>query len=142
MASARETLLARVLTVLLAANTAAGARVYRSRTAAAPGNLGPTILVEPREESVGIGTTGTAYRSLSFSVSVAARGPVPDKLADPTCVSAHAALMADSTIGLAAGLEEIGSEWRFDEGDLDAVEVETLYRIPYSSLYTSIEALS
>jgi hypothetical protein len=50
--------------------------------------------------------------------------------------------MADSTIGLAAGLEEIGSEWRFDEGDLDAVEVETLYRIPYSSLYTSIEALS
>ncbi len=133
--SVREAILAKFQTLLLAApQTAAGANVYRSRLEALTSGQLPAIIVRPGQSDVpNEDTNGKVNREFEVEVLVLMEGDVPDSLADPTVVGAHAKIMADRTLGSLAIDTSEGptGPWRFDQAEQDAVEVTLRYNVRY-----------
>ena len=139
--SVREAILAKLKTVLLAApQTPAATHVYRSRLEALAGDMLPAIIVRPGQHDIpNEDTNGKVNRQFDFELLVLMEGEVPDSLADPTVVSAHAKIMADRTLGgLALDVAEGPTSWRFDQAEKDCVEVSMLYSVRYRTSATDL----
>ena len=138
--SRREDILAALQSRL---NGVGAATAYRSREAAVARAEGVVILLRPEAEDVeSLGVLpSVSSRSLVVVVTVIARGDIPDHIADPIITAAHAALMADTTLGgLTAQVCEESTKWDFEQADQTAVAVEIRYRIRYHTAAASLSA--
>lgn len=127
----RETLLDAIVTTL--AGVASGG-VFRSRMEAFAREALPAVVVQPvgeQVESIGKGSVG---RRLEFRVEIHARGTPADSIADPVVQAAHAALMADETLGgKVRRLIEQGMAVEFADGDDTAVMVTLTWLAVYAT---------
>ncbi|MCI0430267.1 MAG: hypothetical protein L0210_06970 [Rhodospirillales bacterium] len=133
MASRREQII-EAIRVKLA--TIPGITTYRSRLTAITRGDSSAIVVRPAlppfGEEVVKRNNDLSERELMVIVEVVARGETADKVADPFCVSAHAKVMEDQTLGgLCLYLREVSTHWLMDDADLDVCVVSTRYRIHY-----------
>lgn len=130
MASIREQILTKIVSVLDAGNI--GAPVDRSRTEAVSRGQSPRVIVLPGSDIARQVTVPYLDWALSVHVVVYVRGAEPDRLADPIITAAHAALMADETLGGLA-MTILPASVHFELADSDAtVCVATCeYRIQY-----------
>lgn len=138
MSSKREDILAYLKTRL---NGVGGATAYRSREAAATRAEGVVIVIAPEEESVQLlgSGPGLVLRSLTVVVRVITRGAIPDQVADPVLVAAHALLLADTTLGgLAALVQEQSTKFDFEIADQEALSTELRYEIRYHTLASAL----
>ena len=132
MASLREQIIAALAATLT--GTPAGSNVFRSRAIPIGRSISPAIVVTPAVEAIKTNLSAYAERRLDVRVEVIARGPIPDSLADATCVSAHTKIMADTRLGgLCTNIYETGSEWTIEDADLDAVSVVTTYQVLFQT---------
>lgn len=97
MSSRREQILEKVVAVLKAGNI--GAPVDRSRTMAISRGQSPRVIVLPSSDIASQSFIPYLHWTLSVHVVAYVRGITPDQLADPIIAAAHAALMADETLG-------------------------------------------
>lgn len=140
MASRREQII-EAIRVKLA--TIVGITTYRSRLTAINRAEGAAIVVRPAVpplgEEVVKHNNDLSERELTVLVEVVARGAVADQVADPYCVSAHAKVMEDPTLGgLCLLLREAGTQWLLDEADVDAVVVSMRYLISYRTVANTL----
>lgn len=138
MPSKRETILARVVTTL-AGTTLVGSRIYRSRVEPLARNEMPAIVVEPSGEQAEQDTIGTLLWTLTIRVAVIVRGVVPDQLADPILLDAHAKLMADTTLnGLVVDILPASVSFEMIEADQPSGVVSADYQIKYRTMLQSL----
>ncbi len=136
MPSRHEQILAAVVTKL---GTIGGVPVHRSLLRALARQDSPAFVVQGEKWHVAKRNNDLSERELVFAVKVIARGQQPDALADGYCVSAHAKVMEDQTLGgLTLLLREIDGAWAMEEADLDAVVVSMRYLCQYRSLSTTL----
>lgn len=141
MSTLREGILAALVSTLSAAIGTAGT-VWRSREAALARAETIAVLVHPDTEAVEFLASREGKRSLVISVTVFARGDVPDQVADPVVQKMHAALMVDPTLGArVARIIEESTRWDFEAADQNAVAVETKYRFLYLTPANSLASL-
>lgn len=132
MSSIREQILQAVKVRLLGA-TPAGDHVFRSRVTPLERELSPAIVVRwstdgPREKL----SRDLHPRDLTLMVEVMTRGEVPDELADPVVVAAHAALFQDPTLGgLAANTIPADVIFEADDADAAAGVTTAIFTIRY-----------
>lgn len=133
MASRREQVL-EAIRVKLA--TLSGITTYRSRLTAFSRAESPAIVVRAEKEDIVKRNNDLSERELTLLVDVVARGPTPDSIADQYCVSAHAKVMEDETLGgLTLFTREIGTVWEMPQDtDFDAVVVSIRYLIGYRTV--------
>ncbi len=131
MSTWRETILATVTTTL---SGVAGGRVFRSRAEAFARDELPAVVIKPageKVESIGKGFVG---RHLELQVEIHARGTPADSIADPVVQAAHAALMADETLGgKVRRLIEQDMAVEFADGDDTAVMVTLTFTAVYAT---------
>ena len=98
----------------------------------------PSIVVDLGEEDQPVNEYGKRRRTVALTVSILADGADPFTTIDPIRIAAHAAIMADKTLGgLCETLEE-GASSR-DRADMD-VMVGSLITV-YSARYTTTAEL-
>lgn len=117
-------------------------RVYRSRSAPIVSEFEQTsgITLRPLAEQVEQGI-GYATRDLEVRVDVFERGDVPDQKADALVQRVHDAVMQDTRLaGIAVNIEEVSTEWDFEDADWDGVAVRITYRITYRSQIKDLAA--
>jgi hypothetical protein len=116
--------------------TLSGITTYRSRLTAFSRAESPAIVVRPEKEDIVKRNNDFSERELVVVVDVIARGAVPDTIADQYCVSAHAKIMEDETLGgLTLFTREIGTVWEMPQDtDLDAAVVPMRYLISYRTV--------
>jgi len=130
MSSKREQILSALETMLAAVTP----NVYRSRVTAVTRDLTPAIIVRPEEDIPEKQFSGMVISNLTVAVDVYTRGDVPDQLADPIIVAAHALIMSDLTLGgLAAMTVQGPSKWEMHEADQTAGLATFLYHIRYTT---------
>lgn len=136
----RESILAAIADALDGA-TDAGSRIYRSRVEAFSRTEAPAILCEPREDSAQdppISNCHIDWR-LTVDVIVYTRGPIPEQLAAPVIVDAHAALLADRTLGgLAMDIWPVSVQHQRDQADAAAGWTICSYVVRYRSGLTDL----
>lgn len=139
--SKRESILQAVVAVLTAA-APSGVGVYRSRVDALQESEAPALMVAPETEVVQELGQGLVEARLQIAVTVLARAILaPDAAADPIIEAAHAALMADPTLGgLAFDTAEQSSEWAMDQTDLEAVALTARYVVWHRRSRASLTA--
>ena len=103
-ASKREQILA-AITTSLAGTTGVGSRIYRSRVEAFARNEAPAIVVEGGRETAATYSTCKLDWSMDVLVAIYARGNIPDQLADPVRVSAHANWIGQLIRDIAPGVD-------------------------------------
>jgi hypothetical protein len=130
MASRREQIM-EAIRVKLA--TLSGITVYRSRLTALSRAESPAIVVRPEKEDIVKRNNDLSERELVLVIDVIARGAVPDSIADQYCVSAHAKIMEDETLGgLTLFTRELGTVWEMPQDtDVDAVVIPMRYLVSY-----------
>jgi len=130
MASIREQILAKIVTVLDAGNI--GAAVDRSRTEAVSRQQSPRVIVLPGADVARQSTVPFLDWTLAVHVVVYVRGEAPDSVADPIITAAHAALMADETLGgLAMTILPAGVHFELADSDATVCVATCEYRIQY-----------
>jgi hypothetical protein len=133
--SKRDDILAAVAAKLVTASVASG-RIYRSRREQL-GTL-PAVIVEPDSETAEELVLGVTDAELRVAVRIFAEGDAPDSAADATLAAAHAALMADLSLGLAdvqlSPRREI--DWQFE--NFDHAQVTARYLIQYRTAFGSM----
>ena len=138
MTSRREQILAHVATTL--APTAGISTVYRSRAEAFSRDEAPALVVEPIADRCQPYSTCKLDWTLDLAVVVHTRGPIPEQLADPIVVSAHALLMADRTLNnLAIDIVPTGTDFQRDKADLLSLWQVNTYAIRYRTLGSDLE---
>lgn len=139
MTSRREQILSAVATAL-ASTSGVGGRVFRSRVEAFSRDEAPAIIIEPGPDRAQTYSICKLDWSLDVLVVVHTRGQVPDQLADPILLDAHAKLMADRTIGgLAIDIVPTLSDPQRDKADLTSLWLVNTYQVRYR---TAIDDLS
>jgi hypothetical protein len=113
--SQRDAILDAVKAKLVAANVAAG-RVYRSRREQL--ETLPAVEIEQGGMQSGELAIGVTDHQLIVTVAVVAKGDTPDSTADPVLLAAHAALMADLSLGLGNDVQ-LRTSWETAEPDID-----------------------
>ena len=120
MTSIREQILA-ALTATLGSTTGVTA-VYRSRAAAIARAEAPVLIVQPGPGRAQRHTTCKLHHTMDVEVIVHTRGDIPDVLVDPIIVSAHALIMADTTIGgLAVDIMPTNDDPQIDQADMNSI---------------------
>lgn len=140
MTTRRETILTAVRTALTG-TTGVGNRIYRSRVEPFAREESPALVVEPINDQPSIETSlPTLTWSLTVRIAVIVRGNTPDQLADPIIASAHAKLMADTTLGGQA-MDITPQAVNFDlaEADQTAGVIMCDYLIRYRTTLSSLE---
>jgi hypothetical protein len=130
MASRREQIMEAIRAKLA---TISGVSTYRSRLTAFSRAESPAIGLRWEKDDVTKRNNDLSERELVVVIDVIARGAVPDSIADQYCVSAHAKLMEDETLGgLTLFTRPIGDVCEMPQDtDLDAVVVVMRYLISY-----------
>jgi len=138
MASREEQILAHIATTL-AATTGIGT-VYRSRMEAFSRDEAPALVVEPLGSRCQPYSTCKLDWSVDVAIVVHTRGPIPDQLADPIRVSAHALLMADRSLGgLAIDIMPTTSDPQLDKADLMSLWQVNTYQVRFRTLHNDLE---
>ena len=124
MQSIREQIIQTVVARLTLVASAQGATIRRQ----------PTLLVFPDSEAVRRVNDRTerelVIRIVALAVGTATE--IPEPMADRLMTAAHAALLADVTLGgLALGMEETDTDWQQDDADMDVAALPSRYRITY-----------
>jgi hypothetical protein len=120
MASVREQILSSLATTL--ASTSGVVAVYRSRAAAVARAEAPVLIVQPGPGRAQRHSTCKLHHTMDVEVIVHTRGEIPDVLVDPIIVSAHALIMADTTIGgLATDITPTNDNPQIDPADLSSM---------------------
>lgn len=135
MSSIREQILVKIVTVL-AGTSGVGSNIFRSRVIPLTRTDAPSIVVRPSNGMEHVTLLGSlvAERLLSVDIEIYVRGDPADSLVDPIISSAHAKIMADTTLGgLCARITEQGSQWADKEADLTAGVLTVQYQIKYLS---------
>lgn len=130
MATLREQIVAAMVTALNGAGT--GAAIYRSRAVAVSRGQSPALIIEPVSDAATQNTVPKLDWLLTVRCTLFVRGPQPDVLADPIVQAAHAALLADMTLGgLAMTVLPTTAQYQFSDAD-DGVCVVTLdFQVQY-----------
>lgn len=138
MASREEQILAHIATIL---DAAAGiGTVYRSRVEAFARDEAPALIVEPAGSRCQEVSTCKLDWTLDVAVVVHTRGSVPDTLADPIRVSAHAILMADRTLGgLAINIMPTSSDPQRDKADLTSLWQVNTYQVRFRTAAATLD---
>ena len=130
MTSIREQILAALTTTL--GSTAGVTAVYRSRAAAIARAEAPVLIVQPGPGRAQRHSTCKLHHTLDVEVIVHTRGATPEVLADPIIVSAHALLMADTTIGgLAVDIVPTNSDPQIEPADLTSLWWVNTYEVQF-----------
>ena len=139
MSTLRETALAALQTALTNA-TDAKDRVYRTRRLPDVQDAWPCLVILPEREETDAGQRGQYLtHRLAVRVSVYARGAIADQAADDVCAQVHAAIMGDETVGnVAMRTGPSATDWRFSDDDQDAVQVDMIYEITYTTRRASL----
>ena len=140
MSSKREQILA-AITTSLAGTSGVGTRIYRSRVEAFARNEAPAIVVEGGRETAATYSTCKLDWSMDVLVAIYARGNIPDQLADPVRVSAHAKLMADRSIGgLAIDIVPTSVDPQLESADQPALWMVCTYQVRYRTAANDLTA--
>ena len=140
MTTKRETILARIATVL-AGTTGVSDRIFRSRTTAFTRGETPSIVIEPQRDTVDQMTSlPTLDHQLTVRISVIVRSGTPHQTADPTVENMHSRLMADLTLnGNAIDIQPSDTSFEFLDADQSGGIIGCEYEIRYR---TNIDDLS
>lgn len=118
------------------------ATVHRSPTVAISREQCPALVVLPESEEITERANDRVTRELTIRVVALARAVPPaiaETEADMLLTAAHAALLADGTLGgLALGIREQECEWEVEDADAVAVALPARYRITYRTLANDI----
>ena len=134
MQSIREQIIQTVVARLTLVASAQGATIRRQPTVPTDRAQLPTLLVFPDSEAVRRVNDRTerelVIRIVALAVGTAME--IPEPMADRLMTAAHAALLADVTLGgLALGMEETDTDWQQDDADMDVAALPSRYRITY-----------
>jgi hypothetical protein len=134
MQSIREQIIQTVVARLTLVASAQGATIRRQPTVPTDRAQLPTLLVFPDSEAVRRVNDRTerelVIRIVALAVGTATE--IPEPMADRLMTAAHAALLADVTLGgLALGMEETDTDWQQDDADMDVAALPSRYRITY-----------
>jgi hypothetical protein len=95
----------------------------------------PALVVFPESEAITERANDRVTRELTVRVVALARAvppAIPESEADRLLTAAHAALMADGTLGgLALGIREQECDWEVEDADAVAAAIPARYRITY-----------
>lgn len=140
MTTKRETILARIATVL-AGTTGVSDRIFRSRKTAFTRGETPSIVIEPQRDTVDQMTSlPTLDHQLTVRISVIVRSGTPHQTADPTVENMHSRLMADLTLnGNAIDIQPSDTSFEFLDADQSGGIIGCEYEIRYR---TNIDDLS
>lgn len=137
MQSIREQIVQAVVAALVPVAGAAGATLSRQPVVPTDRARLPALLVFPESETVRRANDRSERELLLRVVAVAAGSETeaPEPIADRLLTAAHAALMADVSLGgLALALEETDAEWQQDDVDMEVAAMPVRYRIAYRTL--------
>ena len=133
--SIREQILLAALEVLRPTVEGLGATLHRSPSVAVTREQCPALVVFPESETVTERANDRVTRELTVRLVALARAVpplTPETQADELLTAAHAALMADGTLGgLALGIREQETEWEVEDADAVAAAIPAHYRITY-----------
>ena len=134
MQSIREQIIQTVVARLTLVASAQGATIRRQPTVPTDRAQLPTLLVFPDSEAVRRVNDRTE-RELVIRIVALAVGSateIPEPMADRLMTAAHAALLADVTLGgLALGMEETDTDWQQDDADKDVAALPSRYPLTY-----------
>ena len=140
--SIREQILLAVLAAVRPHAQSLGATLHRSPTVAISREQCPALVVFPESESITERANDRVTRELTVRVVALARAvppAIPETEADRLLTAAHAALMADGTLGgLALGIREQECEWDVEDADAVAAAIPARYAITYRTLDTDL----
>ena len=143
--SVREQILRAVLEAVGPVVTGLGATLHRSPTLALRREQCPALLVFPESESILERANDRVTRDLVIRLVALTRAvppASPEAEADRLLTAAHAALMADGTLGgLALGIREQDCEWEVEDADGDAAALPARYQIRYRTLARDLAVL-
>jgi hypothetical protein len=139
MSSKRERILTSLKTRLDTVSLATGG-VYRSRVFALSRAQNPAIALEPvSDQPSPEDPIGFIDWDLLVRVAVIVRGDVPDQLADPIVLAAHAAVCADLSLGgLSMDITPASVSFELIDGDLAIGVISLGYRIKYRTSVTDL----
>lgn len=127
MSSKRELI---IQAIVAAVDAVPGLNVYRSRVLAMGESKLPAAVVSPATNQPVEGVVGMADNVLEIELAIRVAGT--DAAADPFIVAAHAALMADRTLGgHAIDIAQRDSAWAFSAEGKDLCELRATYAIHY-----------
>ena len=134
MQSIREQIIQTVVDRLTPVAAARGATIRRQPTVPSDRSHLPALLVFPDSEAVRRVNDRTerdlVIRLVALAVGTATESPEP--IADRLMTAAHAALLADVTLGgLALGTAETDTDWQQDDADMDVAALPSRYCITY-----------
>lgn len=136
--SIREQILLAVLAAVRPAAEVLGATLHRSPTVAITREQCPALVVFPEAEAITQRANGRVTRDLTLRIVALARAVPPamaETEADRLLTAAHAALVADPTLGgLALAIHEQDCEWEVEDADAVAAAMPARYRITYRTL--------
>jgi len=138
MSSKRETILARIATVL-AGTSGVGSRIYRSRVEPlARGEL-PALVIEPSNDAADLSQLGVITWTLNARVIILVAGVAPDQVADPIALDVHSKIMADTTLnGLVVDIVPAQTSFDLFEGDQPRGAITINFTILYRTARESI----
>jgi hypothetical protein len=118
---------------ILGAAAGVGGRVYRDRAEAFAQAELPALVVLPEADDPTPGFTSCRTRwLLTVRIYILITGGAVSRLADPTRVSIHQILMADTTLGgLATAVRPLATRWQPDKGNEGPGVVDMGYQIDY-----------
>ena len=137
MQSIREQIIQTVVARLTPVASAQGATIRRQPTVPTDRAQMPALLVFPDSEAVRRVNDRTerelVIRIVALAVGTATE--IPEPVADRLMTAAHAALLADVTLGgLALGMEETDTDWQHDDADMEVAALPSRYRNTYRTL--------
>lgn len=140
--SIREQILLAVMAAVRAPVQALGATLYRAPTVAISRDLCPALVVFPESESITERANDRVTRDLIVRIVALARAvppAIPETEGDRLLTAAHAALLADRTLGgLALGIREQECEWDVEDADAVAAAIPGRYCVTYRTLDTDL----
>lgn len=124
--STRETILAAVQSVLLAATAVTalvGTRIYRTRREQI--TAVPALQIEQDGVEAEQMVLGYTDHTMDIVITAFGEGDTPDSAPDAALSAAHAALMADPTLGQSNGVQ-ILPNYRADPPNVDGIDFATI----------------
>lgn len=131
MISRRETIVREIIARIAAAVSPVA--VLRQPTLAIPRERTPVVVVTIESDAPVRRANDRMDRELVLRVIALVRDPGDGfAVADDLICRAHAALMADHTLGgLSLAVTEGEADWQIEDADVDAVAIPAVYRIAY-----------
>lgn len=138
MISRRESIVREIVARIAAA--VAPVAVLRQPTVAIPRDRTPAMVVTVESDAPIKRANDRMEREIVVKLTALVRDPGDGfAVADDLVCRAHAALMADPTLGgLSLAIAEAETDWQAEDADIEAVAIPAAYRITYRTLVSDI----